>query len=93
MDPSMASRLLHTTPALGGTLRAFPLTTGLLNNVKLSPGAREGPKFVTLTEPTPVLLSVPETTTKSFDGEADLSTSTATLPATAAAEGSVSAGR
>src|SRR5947207_264533 len=83
-DPSNASWLVHTSPGpgVGGEIvSALPFKSGLLKNLKLSPAAKTGPRFVIVIVLLPALVSVPFTCTKSFVTADDPSTSNITFPA------------
>src|ERR1051326_954043 len=79
MEPSTASLFVQETlpPVI---VNAAPLATGWLNSLNLSPGDRAGPRLLTFMVPVPVLLMVPDTTTRSFEGDKDLLISTTTSP-------------
>src|ERR1039458_6971025 len=80
MEPSTARLFCHVAPA-PVTVIAAPFDTAWLNRVNVSPTARAGPRFDTVSVPVPVLVSTPVTTTKSLDsGVQDLFTSKRMLP-------------
>src|ERR1035437_2634665 len=79
MLPSSTRLLVQVAPP-PLTVRAAPFSTGWLNSVNLSPTARAGPRFATVSVPVPLLFSAPLTTTRSLDGDSDLFTSMARLP-------------
>src|ERR1017187_1501085 len=79
MLPSLARLLDQTTPP-PVTASVAPPVTGWLNSVNLSPTVSAGPGLLTQTVPVFVLLKVPLTTTRSFDGASDLLTLTDRFP-------------
>src|ERR1700722_8444650 len=80
MLPLLARLLAHCTPPPEMVI-VVPPETGPLNNWKVFPIARAGPKLFTLTVPVPELARVPVTIASPLEGEEELLTETDTFPA------------